>query len=65
MKGPTIEQIITHTIQNVNFTRSVILILNDNQLVNRLWYNIGDDSVICTIIDGIGHIESSVNLLEL
>jgi hypothetical protein len=55
IKGSVVEQMIANTIRDVNFTNIAILILNNNETLNKIRINIDTDAMIRTIIREIDY----------
>ncbi|CAF1602885.1 unnamed protein product [Rotaria sordida] len=54
-KGRVIEQMIVNTLQDINFTNVAILILNNNETMNKLRKNIDNEAIIQIILREIDY----------
>ncbi|CAF3007497.1 unnamed protein product [Rotaria sp. Silwood2] len=54
-KGRVIEQMIANAVQDVNFTNVAILILNNNETMNKIRKNIDDEAIIRIILHEIDY----------
>ncbi|CAF1163337.1 unnamed protein product [Adineta steineri] len=55
VKGTVVEQIMANTFRDVNFTNVAILMLNNNETMNKLRQNIDNDAIIRIIMREINY----------
>ncbi|CAF3306363.1 unnamed protein product [Rotaria socialis] len=55
LKGTIVEQMITNSIQNMNFTYIAISILNNNETMNKIRENIDNEAIIRIVLQEIDY----------